>query len=488
MGRTNGYIPAVFVARIDGSHSRLLFSNQNVSPFSDITWSPDGVRFAFPVLGPKAGIVDAATGRIAFVDDADSAILSRQPRRVAVISERSTLDIVNLDGGRVRVASDVGFADWSQDGRFAATASYDFPYTLTVRDLRAHTVLLRVHLPVVGLRFSPDARRIALLVGQGGRQQLAVLDVASGKRVTLARRLLVGANNPVQRIAWAPHGGEVAVATGGAVVVCTTSVPVRCRTLGTAQPVQHPSGPPRWVGAHVVLFTIAWSNDRELYALDPATSQARVLTHDNVDERTPALSSNGTLIAFERGGWVYVRPFRGGRERRLRRGFDPAWSPTGDLIAVDDGQNIELLDARTGALRRKLADGIEPAWAPDGSTIAFTRNGDIWAAAADGSAQHPITKDGFAVPERMPAYSPDGLRIAYRAVAPGGVGIFTADAADGANVTRVTNGGRDPSWSPDGTKLVFELDGELAVVDADGSNEHVIAESNGWSGEPSWGP
>src|SRR5919198_670337 len=43
--------PGVYVARSDGSGARLLYASERGAPFTDLTWSPDGTRIAFPYLG-----------------------------------------------------------------------------------------------------------------------------------------------------------------------------------------------------------------------------------------------------------------------------------------------------------------------------------------------------------------------------------------------------------------------------------------------------
>jgi hypothetical protein len=91
------------------------------------------------------------------------------------------------------------------------------------------------------------------------------------------------------------------------------------------------------------------------------------------------------------------------------------------------------------------------------------------------------------------AWRPDGARIAYTSITPGGVSeIFTMNA-NATGVTQITpsNDGRAagaPSWSPDGTKLAFVSlvapsdflqYGEIWVMDADGGNAHVILAAPG---------
>ena len=63
----------------------------------------------------------------------------------------------------------------------------------------------------------------------------------------------------------------------------------------------------------------------------------------------------------------------------------------------------------------------------------------------------PLTADSEAA-DTAPAFSPDGLRIAFRSERAGG-GIFVMDAT-GESVRRLTDAGYDPRWSPDGQLLV----------------------------------
>lgn len=78
-----------------------------------------------------------------------------------------------------------------------------------------------------------------------------------------------------------------------------------------------------------------------------------------------------------------------------------------------------------------------------------------------------------------PAGSPDGKKIAFVAgnVVDGTTDIFVMNR-DGSGITQLTFPGEiddQPAWSPDGEKIVFrsfrtQLDGDIWVMDADGSN------------------
>ena len=132
-----------------------------------------------------------------------------------------------------------------------------------------------------------------------------------------------------------------------------------------------------------------------------------------------------------------------------------------------------------GSERQITSDGqqnIEPSWSPDGTVIAYhsvARHG-VWVVPASGGAPRQLTPFGS-----RPVWSPDGHRLAFRSTEPndlawfdwGGAGestIFTVDA-DGSHLHQVTTARNpegqhaDPSWSPDGKRLVFASLGPMGA-------------------------
>jgi Tol biopolymer transport system component len=129
-----------------------------------------------------------------------------------------------------------------------------------------------------------------------------------------------------------------------------------------------------------------------------------------------------------------------------------------------------------------------------------TRDGDyaIFEMNADGSAQHRLTEpedDVASNPARLffqvePAWSPDGLKIAFASRRSGSFDIYAMNQ-DGEGTRRLTSTkGVDhhPTWSPKGDRIAFARDGDIWVVQADGSGERRISGIGADESEPSWSP
>ncbi|MGA9566756.1 MAG: hypothetical protein WBS19_14625 [Candidatus Korobacteraceae bacterium] len=110
------------------------------------------------------------------------------------------------------------------------------------------------------------------------------------------------------------------------------------------------------------------------------------LTHEPADFIVPALSPDGSTIAFARPGGdrlgMFSIPARGGAERKLADanldlpGFmSLGWSPDGRHLVYSTTEGIRLVTTETGEVRpvdTGRCESYAAAFSPDGKWIAFT--------------------------------------------------------------------------------------------------------------------
>jgi Tol biopolymer transport system component len=119
---------------------------------------------------------------------------------------------------------------------------------------------------------------------------------------------------------------------------------------------------------------------------------------------------------------------------------------------------------------------LHPALSPDGRMLVYSSaaagNLDLYLLRVGGDRAIALTTDP--ADDSRAAFSPDGERIAFRSERDGG-GLFVMGAT-GESVRRVTDAGFDPSWSPDGRKLVYATEWVVDPVSRDGTSELWIVE------------
>lgn len=149
------------------------------------------------------------------------------------------------------------------------------------------------------------------------------------------------------------------------------------------------------------------------------------------------------------------------------------------------------------------------AWSPDASRIVYSDNSGstdgpvIYMINADGTGNKSIGSGVFydannEVSMAMnfePSWSPDGSRIVYVKWVGGRTSNIYIMNADGSNETRITENSADkrtPSWSPDGKRIAYSSENDrgydIYTIGTDGSNKIRLTYLEADYQNPYWSP
>ena len=283
----------------------------------------------------------------------------------------------------------------------------------------------------------------------------------------------------------------------------------------------------------------------EIYLMNSDGTNPRRLTTNTAGDAFAALSRDGKRIVFDSNrrrtssepantSDLFVMNTDGTEQTFLIRGSSATWAPdsrriafhasasgTGKPIKADPGAatfDNDIFVADVDELRahgqppRNITNSPEwidddPDWSPDGRKIVFTRHSvtdnqinsvtaEIFVMNGDGTGLTRLTYNEEE--ERGPSWSPDGTRIVYSCRKGAGAHPYEICVmnADGSQQTRLTDNDvadLTPTFSPDGKKILFHRGGglprtqQLWTMNADGSAQAQLTFTTGMNLLANWG-
>ena len=243
---------------------------------------------------------------------------------------------------------------------------------------------------------------------------------------------------------------------------------------------------------------------------------ARTLTRNDAFDICASWSPDGELLLFCRLGkngfdlWVMNRDGSGQTNLTRTPGVDEtfgSFSPDGGRIAYmrfleGTGTDIWLMDADGGSpvqVTSGPGEDWRPVWAPNGDSLLFERDvvegdeliaADVWTVRIDGGKETQISD--FEDPAFFPDYSPDGRRIVFSMN--GDIVLMDSDGSDVVALTSHVAHETAPTFSPDGTRIAFvrfsadESTSDIFVMQADGGDLLRVTRTAGREAAPSWQP
>lgn len=391
---------------------------------------------------------------------------------------RSIWAIPSTGGSAKQVTGAEGFdiaPSWSPDGGKIAYQSQRYgDYAIWIADLvSGDSQQLTSDLPYpANPDWSPDGSTIAFNSTLNDTAAIWLIPAHDGKATKLTENIEYAVNP-----AWSPDGSKIAYTVSDGIWISSAEGEILHQTsLQERYPVWLPDG-----NALVRTQLIDYSVIAVFSFLD---SSARVVTKavDFQHDLHPTWYPDNETIAFVRvkpqssSSTICTVPHSGGEvttmigdSTRYREEYNPAISPDGKWLMYDDRFRIFLVPL-SGGEPIDLSPHIgyylvEPAWAPDSRGFVCRSYGE-----SQDRLMIFSTDSNLVVQERTilgsyanPAWSVSHPVFDSHIAADGLEGIYIMEP-DGSNQELVIVGGRNPSWSPDGTVLAYVRNSQLYVM------------------------
>jgi Tol biopolymer transport system component len=427
-----------------------------------------------------------------------SVAVSPDGRTLAVDLQGSIWTIPTAGGAATRITdvyNDARQPAWSPDGKSIAFFAYrDGGYDIwsIAPDGSNQHKLTWGNFDDREPAWSHDGTRLAFSSDRGNPlgsdYNVWILDVRSGEF-----RQITTAPSDDYMPTWSPDDKEIAFASARGDGRSLWAVNVADGTERKVSDAQGRVDAPSWGPGGEIVYHVTTGGGRGGSGGGPETS------HYEIAGQTMTGAEN--VFAF-RASWASAREFYYVSDGKVRKRAVGASAPQ----TVDFTAMLQVTRAETAYAHRRrdfisttpraVLGIVRPVISPDAKQIAFAAVGDIYLTPVDGS-QKPVNLTKDAALDTDPSWSPDGSQLVYSSDKDSDhLQLWIRDMRSGAarKVTSLTTQPQGATWSPDGKRIVFfDVDGmwrvaQMSVLDVATGTVTKIHESLAQPGTPTWSP